>query len=343
MATSRERLQARRQQGGGQFQQLIQTPQADALLAQVQQDTAAAESPLGTFNRVLSGGTSPKKLAALEEKKRVAEQTRAEELAVQQTKDFATAQGIPLDALGVVAPGSGQPGAGAAIAREFATGTATGAQAALIAQTPRGQKALQLQALQQQQAAIDATGGNFGTGLTFTEFDGIKGQVGGLTQGINTLRGISDLVENTTPAQLELMRNGGALGELKADIFSLFRPLQSMLEDKASVLRESDRQAIEDFLGSPDSFFTGVSTRDAVIMGKMNRIADILEQRRSNKLEGLDKRTLSLMQGVMAPQPRPFMTGDGVIRDPVSRPTLTPQDVGGEAAEGFPFIPPGIF
>ena len=339
--TAQERLRQRRGQQG--FQGLLQTPRADQLLSQVQQNIGTAETGLAKVNRFLSGGTSPKKLAELTEQERAAERTRVEEVATQQARDFATARGIPQDALGVVVPGSQQPSAGAAIAREFATGTATGAQAALIAQTPKGQQALQLAALQQQQAAIDATGGNFGTGLTFTEFDGVKGQVGGLTQGINTLRGIADLVENTTPAQLELMREGGALGELKADIFSLFRPLQSMLEDKASVLRESDRKAIEEFLGSPDSFFAGVSTRDAVIVGKMTRIADILEQRRANKLEGLDKRTLSLMQGVMAPAPRPFMTGDGTIRDPVAAPTPGPAEVAGEAGQGFPFIPPGIF
>ena len=341
--TSRERLRQRRAQtGGGGFQSLLQTPQADALLAQVQQSIGDLESPLGAFNRVLGGGPSPEKLAEIAEQQRQVEQTRVEETATQQAKDFAVAQGIPLSALGV--PGRPDaPTAGAAIAREFATGTDTGARAALVAQTPRGQKALQLAALQQQQAAIDATGGNFGTGLTFAQFDELKSAVGGLVTGSSTLRGIADLVENTTPAQLELMRQGGALGELKADIFSLFRPLQSLLEDKASVLRESDREAIEEFIGSPDSFFAGISTRDAVIIGKMNRIADILDRRTEVKLEGLDERTLSLMQNTLTGRPRPFMTPTGQERAPVGDPIPSPQDIAGQEAAGFPFIPPGIF
>ncbi len=143
MATSRERLQARRAAGGGgvdapSFQPLLPTPQADALLAQVQQNIGGAETGLAKVNRFLGGGTSPQELAEIAAQQQQVERTRGEEIAAQQARDFAQVRGIPQDALGVPGrPGEALPGA--ILGRELATGTSVGAQqqfAQQVAGTP---------------------------------------------------------------------------------------------------------------------------------------------------------------------------------------------------------------
>lgn len=137
--TSQERLRQRRNQQQG-FQSLLQTPEADALLAQVQQNIGQLDTPLAQLSRFGSGQPGPEKLFELEQGKLEADRTREQEIAVQQAKDFAQAAGVGQSALGVSAPGRPLPGA--AIAREFLTGEETGARAQLVRQSPLGKLAL---------------------------------------------------------------------------------------------------------------------------------------------------------------------------------------------------------
>lgn len=193
-------------------------------------------------------------------------------------------------------------------------------QELLASSTPQ---ALALQAANQRNALIEAQGGRFGSGLTFPEFQGVASQVGGLVQGSGTLRGLSDIVESTTPAQLALLQSGELRGKVQADIFSLLRPLQTLLEDKASVLRESDRRVIEEIIGNPASFISGVTTRDPVITGKLNELASILERNTAVALQGLDATTIGLLDASLTRPDRPFQQQEGTIREPVSG--LTPE------------------
>lgn len=193
-------------------------------------------------------------------------------------------------------------------------------------------EALALRAAEQQQAMVAATGGRFGSDLTFPEFSALASQVGGLVQGSGTLRGLSDIVSSTTPAQLALLQSGELKGKVQADIFSLLRPLQTLLEDKASVLRESDREVITEIVGNPASFIRGVTTRDPVIIGKLNALADILERNTAVALQGLDDQTISLLDASLTQPDRPFQQQEGEIREPVAPPReFIPTNVGQQA------------
>ena len=130
--TPQERLRAQRQQS---FQPLLQTPQADQLLQQVQQNIGGAETGLAKVNRFLEGGTSPQKLAELAAQQAEVARTRESEIATQQAKDFAQVRGIPQAALGVPGrPGEALPGE--ILGRELVTGQNVGAQQAFAGQVP---------------------------------------------------------------------------------------------------------------------------------------------------------------------------------------------------------------
>lgn len=169
----------------------------------------------------------------------------------------------------------------------------------------------------------DAAGGRFGTNLTFEQFSGIRDAVSGTAQGTSTLNNIADVIENTTPQQLLLAGSGpggGTLqGQLEAQMFSLFRPLQNLLEDKASVLRQSDREAIEDVVGNPAGFMANVFSRDPKTVARLKELGQILARNTESKLTGLDDKTRNLLAPVLAQQPSPFTIPEpGNVRDPAS-------------------------
>ena len=180
--------------------------------------------------------------------------------------------------------------------------------------TPR---ARQLRVLQQDAAIAAAQmgpGGNFGSGLSTQEFIQTRDKVARLQDGVDALMNLSDVVENFTPLQLRAAEGGQLIGKAEIWGFSVLGAMQSIIEDRQSILREGERDFFLEQLGNPTGFLTGIFTRDPRIMGQLQTLAENFAARRDASLVGFDQTTLEILSPVLTPGLRPYQTPEGVPR-----------------------------
>ena len=220
-----------------------------------------------------------------------------------------------------------------------------GTQAAFQAmQNPAFNPAVARQQAEAELAAVEQQMGRWGTGLDFGQFDKIKNAVATYSKGIGNARFISDVISATTPAQMRTQAMAGTRGRLETTMFELYRPIQALSESKESVLREGERQAIDDYLGNPTGFFNQLMSFDALTIGKMQKLAEALQRNREMALIGLDERTLGLLEPAMVIPTSSFTppsADESSIRDP--KMTLTVEEetqlqTGLEALKGTPIF-----
>ena len=78
-------------------------------------------------------------------------------------------------------------------------------------------------------------------------------------------------------------------------MFGLLPAVQAMMESKQSTLREGERKLINEFLGDPQSFISGLTSLDAATVAKFEAIRDILAANQQLGRAGLDDMTLGLL------------------------------------------------
>lgn len=243
-----------------------------------------------------------------------------------------------------------QPGVGEAYGKMVASGIAPEAALSQLAANPQINPAVaQAQASQQltgeiqtrtdmakmqsaELAAMEAVQGmqpsQFGSGIDdYQTFQTVAEPIGASFRGAENVGFIADAIENLTPAQIA--ESGEIKGELQAAGYQLLSAMQSLSENKASTLREGERKLIQDFLGNPDSFFSGMFSRDPVTLGKLRKVQDAFERNLEGGLVGLDATTIGLLeQSAMRPDPRMrrFKTPEGVTREP-QLPTISTEGI----------------
>ena len=193
----------------------------------------------------------------------------------------------------------------------------------------------ELRAQQQNQAMIAAQGGQFGSGLDIQGFIGVRDKLGRLTDGRDALLNLSDLTENLTPLQLRTVQGGRLIGEAEILTNQVLGAMQSLIEDRQSVLREGEREFFIEMQGNPLGLLNGIITRDERIMGRLQGIATAFQNNIDTSMVGLDQTTSTLLEPVLEAGARPFQTIEGEIRDPVALPgEPTPLNVGQQQGAG---------
>jgi len=183
---------------------------------------------------------------------------------------------------------------------------------------------------------LERAGGRYGSNLSVTEFLPMRDKAMQFQNGIDNTRFLMDVIDQTTPAQLAVMPK--VRGRVDAAVYSMYRTVQTMSESKDSVLRESERVAIKDFLGDPGGFIKGLTTRDARTIEKLKFINEA--QQRNQKLlsVGMDEKTIGLLNQAAQPNPEmyKFQVPEGAtIRDAEGFTLRSPfEGVGGEIAAG---------
>jgi hypothetical protein len=197
---------------------------------------------------------------------------------------------------------------------------ATQRQAGELTQQQQAAANLRQTQLTNRQAALDQSGGQFGSFLSGQEFRDINEKVGAQMAGASSLFAIADTVEALTDAQILAFGagTGGDLqGEIEAELFGLMRPLQTLLEQgKGSVLRESDAKLIRAVTGDPSSFVTLVFSREAKTLARLRRLGELLVEQTQISTSPLDARTMALLDPVNRIRPSPFSEPKGTKRDP---------------------------
>lgn len=173
--------------------------------------------------------------------------------------------------------------------------------------------------LQLEQAQLAAEGGVFGSHIDSDRFFAIRDKVGTQVAGASSLRNIHDTVKNLTDVQMAAIGSGAGgeiQGQIEAELFSLMRSMQTLLESgEGSVLRKSDQELIEAALGDPSSFIGNVFSREAKTLGALNRFSEILLESAGRELVGLDAKTIGLLSPVLQMAPSPFARPEGPERD----------------------------
>lgn len=175
----------------------------------------------------------------------------------------------------------------------------------------------------------------YGSGLNRASYDVLSKGWGVHQQGIDSAQLVSDVVRTTTPLQLKTRAMATVRGDLESALYSMYAPLQSMTEAKDSTLRESDRKAIDAFLGNPKSFVTGMISHDAAIIAKFNNVKQILQQQQDASRVGLDETTIMNLEQSWKRNERFYRfqdSPDSTFRKPVLANPLAPP-----TAEETPF------
>jgi hypothetical protein len=130
---------------------------------------------------------------------------------------------------------------------------------------------------------------------------------------------------------------GGEIqGQIEAELFSLMRSMQTLLESgEGSVLRKSDQELIEGALGDPSSFVSNVFSRESKTLGSLRRFGEILLESAGRELVGLDEKTIGMLAPVMQMSPSKFARPEGPAVDPAApSPFVAPAAPGPAAGAG---------
>ena len=268
---------------------------------------------------------------------------------------LANARNLGLDRLGLSVGERIGAGVNAFQQAQGGAGTAQiGANLALNPQAP-GQQAgaqrqgitdaqqlatLQASMLANEQAAFDAQEqglDRYGSRLNRGDFTEL---VGAAVQGQRTLdivQFIGDVVGQTTPAQLALPELAETRGRLQASKFPMYTAVQRLMETKKSTLREGERAAIDDFLGSPDEFWAGMLSFDAATITKFNTIGEWTARELQSQRVALDGKTTALLD--QAAQPNPSFYNWQLPEGAKVRPSRIPGADELEIGAGSPFSP----
>jgi hypothetical protein len=173
-----------------------------------------------------------------------------------------------------------------------------------------------------EQAELTAAGGRFGSGIDANRFFAIRDKVGTQVAGASSLFNIADTVESLTDVEMAAIGAGAGgeiQGQIEAELFSLMRSMQTLLESgEGSVLRKSDQELIEGALGDPSSFVSNVFSRESKTLGSLRRFGEILLESAGRELVGLDQTTIGLLAPVMQMSPSRFARPDGPDVDPAA-------------------------
>ena len=220
-----------------------------------------------------------------------------------------------------------------------------GTEAAYAAsQMPQFNPAVAAQLQEQQLQAAEQQMGRWGSGLDYNQFQKLNNSVNTYAKGIGNARFVSDVISQTTPLQLQTRAMAGVVGQLETTMFELYRPIQALSESKESVLREGEREAINDYLNNPTGFISQLMSFDAATVGKMDKLEQALQRNMDSALIGLDDRTLMLLGDSMQIPQNAFTppSANGTIRDPKMRPMTQEEEQqlqsGFESMQGMPIF-----
>jgi hypothetical protein len=191
-----------------------------------------------------------------------------------------------------------------------------------------------------EQAELTAAGGRFGSGIDANRFFAIRDKVGTQVAGASSLFNIADTVESLTDVEMAAIGAGAGgeiQGQIEAELFSLMRSMQTLLESgEGSVLRKSDQELIEGALGDPSSFVSNVFSRESKTLGSLRRFGEILLESAGRELVGLDQTTIGLLGPVMQMSPSRFARPEGPDAPPAAESDFTAPAAAGPAAGAGP-------
>lgn len=158
-------------------------------------------------------------------------------------------------------------------------------------------------------AQLEREGGPFGSFLDRSQFTELENKVGTQMAGASRLFNIADIVENLSDADIALIGSGSGgeiTGQIEADLFILMQSMQTLLEQKPSVLREADQKLIKAALGDPSSLIQNLFSREAKTLAMIRRFGDALVEDAGRSLSSMDPKTLALLGGVNKLTPSQF-------------------------------------
>jgi len=145
--------------------------------------------------------------------------------------------------------------------------------------------------------------GRYGTGLDRTEYTALQSTMVRGQRTLDITNFISDIVSSTTPAQLASPGMAVERGRMQASKFPMYMAVQSLTEERKSVLRGEEREAIDSFLGNPDSFWSSLMSFDAATVSKFNTIGQWTRDQMEANIVGLDVTTKSLLDAAVNQDP----------------------------------------
>ena len=164
---------------------------------------------------------------------------------------------------------------------------------------------------------LERTGGRFGSGLDRGQFTELEGKIGRQMAGASSLTNIAETIRNLSDVEMAAIGSGAGgkiQGEIKAELFGLLGAMQTLLEQKPSVLRQADQELIAAALGNPDKLSSLLFSRESKTLATLDRFAELLQDDAARSLSSMDDRTLALLSGVNRLTPSKFTRPEGKDR-----------------------------
>ena len=186
---------------------------------------------------------------------------------------------------------------------------------------------------------VAASGGPFGSFLDRGQFTELEGKIGRQMAGASSLNNISETIRNLTDVEMAAIGSGAGgkiQGEIKAELFGLLGAMQTLLEQKPSVLRQADQELIAAALGNPDELASLLFSRESKTLATLDRFAQLLQDDAARSLSSMDDRTLALLAGVNKFTPSKFTRPEGPAVETDGPSDFTAPGIQGPAAGAGP-------